>query len=190
MGESKTATVLKLKAGTTADLILGASFATLTGGSTSGGPRYWGVRNMTLDGNRANATGGYGIRVYGCTFYISDIIVRNCAGDGIYTEFGYPTEFAGPNEPVQGYISEFDIHNNGGFGLRILGPHDTMVSRGTVHASDASAEIYSGAGGAQFSDVHAYGQTNNIATSAAWKIYAVKNTLTNCVGGGVLAVSS
>ena len=59
-----------------------------------------------------------------------------------------------------------------------------MVSRGTVHASDASAEIYSGAGGAQFSDVHAYGQTNNIATSAAWKIYAVKNTLTNCGGEG------
>lgn len=183
-GENRSTTILKLKAGVTGDSILGANFATLTGGVSSGGPRFWGLRGLTIDGNRANATGGYGVRVYGCTFFVQDIVIRNCAGDGLYLDYGFQSEFTGSTEPVQGYVSDFSIYGNGGIGLRVLGPHDTIISHGTVHQSDGSCEIWLGAGGLQVSKVHAYGQTNNIPTSAAWKVYGTKAVLTNVVGEG------
>src|SRR5262249_20375372 len=88
-GSGVDATVLKLRPGANSAILESAGYAALTGTGSDGGISMFSVRDLTLDGNKArNRTGGYGMRIYGYGYELTEVIAFNCGGDGILSEWG------------------------------------------------------------------------------------------------------
>ena len=125
-GSGIDATIIQLKASANVDVLLGANFASLTGtNNASAGILNWSLRDFTVDGNKANNTSGYGIRVYGAGFIWQNIIVRNCANDGIYSEFATSANEVPVGDSLDAHLSGVKSHDNLGHGIEWAGPHDS-----------------------------------------------------------------
>lgn len=120
VGDGVGATILKLKNGTNDDLIQGDQFATLTGGSAAGITEF-ALMDLTLDGNKANNTSGYGLRVYGYHYTLERVVIRNCASDGLYSEWNGTAA----NDQMEAFIGRVKVHDNAGNGIVWNGPHDS-----------------------------------------------------------------
>jgi hypothetical protein len=127
-GVSPGATIIQLANSANTDVIQGANFTSLTlTGSITGGIGGFVLRDFTIDGNKANNTSGYGLRLYGYDFDIERVHIRNCAGDGMYTEWG---NFGGPSLPdksMEARYKSLKIHDNNGWGWHNRGPHDSVA---------------------------------------------------------------
>lgn len=123
------ATIIKLQNSKNVDVITSYQFSTLTLGGTTGGITSCGIRNVTIDGNKANNSGtGIGIRVYGYQFVLENVIIRNCIGLGLYTEWtqgGIPS----PNGQMEAFYHHIRIHDNAGGGWLNRGPHDSQFNK-------------------------------------------------------------
>jgi hypothetical protein len=128
-GSGGDATVLRLMPGANSAILESDGFAKLTGTRTDGGISRFSVRDLTLDGNkRRNANGGYGIRVYGYDYEITDVIAFNCRGDGVYSEW---VPAAGPPAParrMEARLTGLRSHDNDGYGINVNGPHATFLN--------------------------------------------------------------
>lgn len=185
-GQGSSATAIKQKAGQTTDVITGDQFASLTGGSTSGGPANWGIFGLTVDGNDSvNTTNGWGIRFYGYAFTIKDIVVKNCHGGGIWTEYNFGL---GVDITTAAQGEDIEIFDNGGTGLSINGPTDTRWFNLLTHGNANGCEIFvapSNSGGQLFVDCHTYAnKTFNTSTSYGWQILGSGCNLIGCIGEG------
>ena len=127
------ATTLKLKNSTNADFIKSVNFATLTGSNdwlhSDGVPTFFGLKNIQIDGNKANqASGDGGVKFYGKGIIFENVLIRDTEGVGLYTE--------GANIPGQtdwydlpeGKCESLHIRNCGSHGWTMKGPHDFNVS--------------------------------------------------------------
>ena len=125
-GLGKGITILKEKAGTNADIITTAGYATSTAAYD------WSIRDLTIDGNYINGnwndlnpgtnnTAGYGLKIYGYGFVL-DIELYNIAGVGGLIRG--PTSFPA-NQNNQSRIS-IDGRVFGKEGLIIKGPGDIV----------------------------------------------------------------
>lgn len=121
-------TILKLKTGTNADLIIGEGFATLTGTNNNGGINSCSILDMSLDGNSANNSAGDGIKIYAKNFLLQNLRIYSFHGDGIYTEWSNTWSEAGVNDAMECSIKNIKSHDNGGTGFNIWGPHDGFMS--------------------------------------------------------------
>jgi len=118
------------------DTIQGRNFVTLT--STvkatpeNRGVRYFNLKDLTLDGNKDNNVTGFGIRIWGCSLSFQNIIVQNCAEDGIWTEFTTHDDPTGSSDPSHEALEStfFNIKtlSNGGNGWTFKGPHDSVIT--------------------------------------------------------------
>lgn len=145
-GAGRQETVIKLAAGANRDVVQGANFSTLTGtGSTSGGIGGWGIRDLSIDGNKAAQSGtSWGLRVYGYGFDVTNVSIHDCLSGGMYTEWA---DFGGaslPDKTMESIYSGIKIHDCSGPGWQNRGPHDSRAVDVTIFNNSASAYGYWG----------------------------------------------
>lgn len=134
-GNGAGATVLKAKAGSNDDVIKGANFATLTGKTKATGDYALGcpqfeLRDLTVDGNKATQSSGYGVRLWGrCPRLSGTVVIRNCKTGGMWTEFTDIDSFLDSEQILEGMVDALSIQNCDGNGWTHRGPHDMVVKK-------------------------------------------------------------
>jgi hypothetical protein len=142
LGDGRNNTTIKLKDGADTDLIYGYLADTLWGGATTTGLTSWGIRNLTLDGNRANNAAGSCIAVYGQEFFLENLWVKNAEEYGIRTEWGSSglSEFG-----LEGQAVNVRIDTTGKHGWFYKGPHDSVFENLTIiDAGQATTNTWDG----------------------------------------------
>ena len=106
-GERDGSTILRVADAAGCPAIETPEFETLVNsGEVGKGPSHFTLRNLTVDGNRAGnaavvgSTRGDGINLYGRCYRIEDVIVRNCATDGIRTQDGLAPPFSPETDSI------------------------------------------------------------------------------------------
>jgi hypothetical protein len=177
-GVGRNASIIKAWDASNIDLITSYQFATLTGGNTSGGVFMAAVRDLTLDGNKTNnPTSGYGLRFYGAMFEMSNVVVRECRNDGIYTEW---SNSATVTDGCESYLRNVVTHHNGGWGINWGGSHDSMWTTCISFQNTAGGyRVRSGSAIHVAMGCHSWG----VAQPYAWYIESETHLL-NCQGEG------
>jgi hypothetical protein len=181
VGAGPELSVVKMKASTNTQVFTSTGFSGLTGGNTGGGIAGFEIRDLAVDGNKANnTTAGVGIRIYGYDFRIDNVNVRNCKGTGIYCEWGSGTSAVTPDNFESSFIG-IKSHDNGGDGFDLRGPHDSMLVNCIAYLNAGNGFSCKGNGGAMvFSNCHSWGYAQ------VWAYYLETggNLLSNCTGEG------
>jgi hypothetical protein len=174
------ATILKLKNTTNVDILKGQNFATLTGTNGTGGIYNWSVSDLTIDGNKANnATAGYGLRAYGYGFILSNLRVRNCRNDGIYSEWSTSADSPG-QDGMDAQIENVKVHDCVGHGVTWAGPHDSQFLHVLSFLNSGRGFNLTSSGNASlFLSCHAWGNSQTYG----WYL-AGNASLVNCVSEG------
>jgi hypothetical protein len=151
-------TFIKLVNGTNNDLIVTNGFSGLTGGTTTGGVYGFRIANLTLDGNRANNSAGWPLRIYGSTYTIDNVHIKEGKSGGVWTQWG----IGGTN--MDSMWSNFKIYNCEGVVFDFGGPHDSLISNGQIFNDGTQADrtgkllyIHGQASGTQFNNCHFWG---------------------------------
>jgi hypothetical protein len=154
------ATILKLKNTTNVDILKGQNFATLTGTNGTGGIYNWSVSDLTIDGNKANnATAGYGLRVYGYGFILSNLRIRDCRNDGIYSEWSTSADSPGL-DGMDAQVVNVKTHDCAGHGLTWAGPHDSQFLNCLSYSNTSRGFNITSSGNASlFVNSHAWGNS-------------------------------
>lgn len=154
----KSATVLKMKNGISGHVLAGENADTLFASPTfnpADGANQCTLRNLKIDGNRANVPGGgAGIKIWGWQLHFENVQVANAKGNAIMTSW---TDAGVPMEPT---FSRVKIDTCGANGWVFTGPHDahfddvTIVDAGQ-DAHNTFAGFYNAAGGnGRFYNLH------------------------------------
>lgn len=177
-------TMIRQVAGTNADVVRTKNFAVLTGDSSPDPyitPSRFGLRDLVIDGGTyVGNTSLVGLKVYGRSYRMNNVVIQNCAGGGLYSEWG-PGGY-----DMEATIDGLHIFNCGGVGLEWRGPHDSQFSNVIVGqaASGASCgiKLVSGAsiGGEGFTNAHAWGAY----TGPTWEIGTSNGTFMGCTSDG------
>lgn len=157
---------LLLKPNASGALVQSSNFSSLTGTDTTNTPSGLGIRNITLDGNKANqSTPHHGLAVYanGCLF--DTLVIQNCKGWGIWTEWGTATPAGAPM--IESYFTNFRILACDDGAIKDLGPHDAQFINGvlTKNCTGAAGQVVidiptdGKANGTIFSHLHIWGGT-------------------------------
>lgn len=150
IGQHRDLTIIKAPAGTTSHAIVGYEAFTLFGTSTfdtSRGANDTLIRNLTVDGNRANVTtAGNGISIWGYGTKIECVRVKNCRSRGIHTEW------TDGNASMEGHFTDIIIDTTGTTGFYFCGPHDAhcdhiRIIDASQNTDDTSYGLYAGSGG-------------------------------------------
>lgn len=118
------------------------------------GPNSWGgggLKDLMIDGNRGNNTTGDGIRVLAIRdFYLENVQVFNCAGDGI--------NFEGANNQVhvQGRLESW---NNNRDGIRAGALGDFQIGGAIRCVNNGRHGFYLAAGGGRLDQIYTYFNT-------------------------------
>jgi Pectate lyase superfamily protein len=172
-GSGGDATILKLAAGANTAIVQSDGFAQLTGTGSAGGIDRFSIRDLTLDGNKAeNPTGGYGIRVYGFEYEITEVIIFNCHNDGFSSEWGASAALPGPSHQMEARLSGLRSHDNDGHGVNFAGPHDSMFINCLAFQNRGTGFRLSGnAPGALMVNCHGWGIVQDLSFDlAAWGV--------------------
>jgi hypothetical protein len=186
VGAGVGATVLQLANGVNVDLVKGLSFDTLSGSGQAAGISNWSIRSMTLDGNKSGQTSGVGagLKVYGFSYILMDVVVRNCRGDGIHSEWSTQSDAPAGSDGMEAHWVNVISHDNGGDGVYMAGPHDSEWVNGTVFQNNGAGVhvVQDGtrSGGAfQCVNVHAWGRNHTYAWDCEAPTFCA-----NCTGEG------
>jgi|GEM_PF-2904803 len=153
MGAGQKATFIKLRNGQNTNLIETQDANTLlsTGltpaGARSAGAGNWMIRDLTLDGNRANNTTGHVLAFWGYRVRLQDVTIREAAEYGI--DSGWADFWDTGVEPVfpsmESSFFNVLIDTCGKHGWRSAGPHDFSSYNVIIIDCSLSADnIYSG----------------------------------------------
>lgn len=188
VGQGIEATVLKLPDGANADLIRSEGVAKFSGSNSRGGVYSWSLSHLTLDGNKSkNPSGGAGVKVYGYSYQLENLAIRNCRGVGIVSEWS-----SSPNAPAvsteanwwEARLINVSVHENDGGGIDWRGPHDSMWVNVLSYFNSADRNIYigpsTGGGGPVYAvNCHAYGSKSKFQWYCEQRV-----SLSGCVGEG------
>lgn len=188
IGAGPSATTLKLANSTNAALIQGDGFVALSAGDTTGGISDFSIRDMTLDGNKANnGTTGYGLRVYGYRYVLRDLHIKDCFTNGIYSQWA-----SASSENMEARLDNVRVYssttaNGDGSGTQVywLGPHDSVFTGCFFFYGDAKgfeAAHADKAAGLIFENCHAYGNDQTYG----WYLTGNGCSLNNCVAEGAI----
>jgi hypothetical protein len=133
-GSGVMATILKLKGGTNDNLIETEGFQALIAGGPGWGPSHFGVRDMTLDGNKTEnttpvANGGRGLAICGGGYLVKDLHIHNCHDAGMYSQETHESEAT--KEVLGSYesrIKNLTLYGNSGGGMNFQGPSSSLLS--------------------------------------------------------------
>jgi Pectate lyase superfamily protein len=119
VGNGVSATTIKLKNGVNADVVDGQNANSLFGTGSNSGVSYFGISDLTIDGNSANNTGGTCLAIYGFRFDLTKLRLQNCSLSGLRTEYG------GTSLPLESNFLNILIENTQNHGWLFEGPHDS-----------------------------------------------------------------
>ena len=183
-------TTLKLKAGANTDLLsaqTGSINLSASGGSGSNGTLLsFSIRDLTLDGNKANQTSGtsYPLRFYGYNFILRDLQILNGYTGGCLIDWNGSSFIGEPSDEMESLIDNCKFHGNNGIGLQIGGPHDLRIQN-LVSFNNSSHQYHfaPNLSGLQALNCHGYlsANTTNVAT---YLIEAGGGNYMNCVAEG------
>lgn len=160
-------TVLQLMPGSTDDLLVTTDFQSLTGTNSNGGSAGNVIRNITLDGNKANAPGGgWVLRRYGYRMILENVEIRNGQGGGLYTEWSTDGGAGADGGLMEDSWVNVRIHDCGGpYGLQHRGPHDSRISHFLVYNCAIGAIVQASASntgvGLMLEHFHAYSNSGH-----------------------------
>jgi Pectate lyase superfamily protein len=129
VGQGSHFSILLAKAGTAMDVIRTQNFGTLTGTNIAAGPYGFAIQGITIDGNNAHRTGGRNLAIYGYSYTLRDVVSKNSAGVGIYSEWAtdntVPVVAGGDGMESHWY----DVKSWGSIsdGIDFFGPHDSIL---------------------------------------------------------------
>jgi hypothetical protein len=132
-GDGIDVTTIKSVPGSNKDVIQGRDFATFTGTTAdvdTEGVRFIAIKNLTIDGNKANNTAGCGIRLWGSYWYWENVVVQNCINDGIWTEFTSilpPTPDTAKLAALESMFRNIKVLYCNGNAWTFNGPHDSII---------------------------------------------------------------
>ncbi|RGC69815.1 Poly(beta-D-mannuronate) C5 epimerase 4 [Micromonospora sp. MW-13] len=168
-GSGGDATVLRLRAGANSAIVESDGFSRLAGTRSDQGITLFSVRDLTLDGNKEqNPSAGYGLRVYGYGYELSEVIVFNCRNDGIVSEWGPAGALPAPSHQMEARLSAVRTHGNDGHGINFHGPHDSMFINCLTFENGASGFRLAGDSmGTSMVNCHAWGIKQNVSFDLA-----------------------
>jgi hypothetical protein len=166
-GQGIDVTILRLKNGANQSVITTTDTSSLISGNTAGGAKYWGVTDLTIDGNKTNNTSGHGIYSYSRTFKIDRVKVEEVKDRGIYTKWCSSCAAWDDDASdmfMEAMINDVYVQSCGQEGIYFNGPHDARISHVLVALCSQTAignydGIYVGpnAGGTVFTTCHSWG---------------------------------
>ena len=187
-GAGITATIIRLKAATNADLLLGdqavaninlaAAFGT---GSATAGANNWTISDLTLDGNQANQTAGpsYCLRVYGFGYILRNVRIHDGFSGGVLGDWNGGS--SATLDSMEAQWSNVKVHDCGGFNVELGGPHDSQFSNVVIyHAVNANLHLAPNALAMQLTNVHVFGDQ----AALGMLIESGDNLLVNCEAEG------
>jgi len=129
-GAGAAISILKSVPGSNRDVIAGKNFMGLTGSMKATpetrGDNYLYLSDLTIDGNKRANRMGYGIRIWGRSHIWQNLIVQNCANDGVFTEF--TTHDGGEiQDALEAFFDNIKCIQNGANGWTHRGPHDSVL---------------------------------------------------------------
>ena len=161
-------TIIKLKNSSNVDVIRTNSFATLTGGNTTGGIYNFGIADLTIDGNVSNQSSACnGISIYGYGYIIKNVRVRNCYTDGIYSEWSTSSSSPG-QDAMEAQYSNVKVHDCTNRGINFHGPHDSQFTNIITYSCHRPFHIEPGgiAAGCQVTNLHSW----LVTTGGDWSV--------------------
>ncbi len=190
VGAGLGATTLKLKNGTNADLLSAQTgsinlAAVLNTGSV-GTLLSFSIKDLTLDGNKANQTSGtsYPLRFYGYNFILRDVQIMNGFTGGALIDWNGGSLLASPSDEMESLIDTVKIHDNNGIGLQMGGPHDSHLND-VLSWGNGSHNFHfaTNAVGMLLLNCHSY-FLPNVAGVCGYLVEAQGCLFTNCVAEG------
>jgi hypothetical protein len=190
-GNGRLATVIQGRNTTTGAIIATLNFATLTGSNTQAGPFKWGLRDITIDGNKANRASGDAIDIYGYDFTFYNVDVRNAPGINIYSEFAVSSSCPGPGgDCMEAKLINVKTFNGGGNGVTWNGPHDSQFVNvlsfsNTGNGFNFGQTANYSARGVDLLNIHAYGNSSWGIVTNTYLVGSGVTSETNQSGGGI-----
>ncbi len=187
-GSGEGATCLKQSNGANRDFIVSESFASLEGGhdtvaSNAAVPSFFGLRHLRIDGSRYRAstntggnTSGRGVAFYGAAIIMDDVLVYECAGGGIFTEYSSGLGSSSWRGQEEGRFGSVTVRDNGGpAGWLFRGPHNSVLSHVIANYNDGWGFRSEGLpydGGIDYiGAIHSYGNGRGVTPAADTGIY-------------------
>lgn len=177
-GYGRNATIVKLPNGSTGNVFKGDNLDTLEGTTNGGGPYGWTIRDLSIDGNKANCpSGGRGIAVFGYEFHVTDIDIYGCKSDGFYACYMDTTAPPYTTVLMESYVTRVKVFDCDANGFNVKGSHDS-VAESCIAARNQLANFNAGGESWSWVSCHAWGYSNY-----AWYLQG-DNLLVNCQGEG------
>ena len=131
VGQGQKATTIKSLAGTCTVLVTTANYNSLVNTGTVGGPYKFGLKELTLDGNKANVSGACdNADIYGYDYVLENVMTQNSPGIGWFTQWSQSgaVPVASGGDGMEAHVSHFKAYNNAGWGIMWQGPHDSVLT--------------------------------------------------------------
>jgi hypothetical protein len=190
-GSGGDATVLRLAPGANTAILESHRFEQEKKARSNGGIAVFSVRDLTLDGNRAqNNPVGYGLRVYGYGYELADLTVFNCGADGIVSDWGTAGDLPAPSHQMESRITGLRTHDNGGHGVNFAGPHDSMfLNCLSFQNAGTGFHLAGNSYGTLMVNCHAWGVRQNVSFELAASGIGCVNCYADLDGGVGVRIS-
>jgi hypothetical protein len=183
-------TTIKLKNGANTDLFsaqTGSINLSAAANSGSAGTLLnFSIRDLTLDGNKANQTSGtsYPLRFYGYNFVLRDLQILNGYSGGALIDWYGASMLTPPSDQMESLIDSCKIHDCNGIGLQMGGPHDSKL-RDVLSFAHTSHNFHIAPNATGILALNCHGYDNpNTANVCDYLIEAPGCQFTNCVAEG------
>ncbi len=104
-------------------------FSKLSGSGSGGGVFSSTLRDLTIDGNKSEQSAQAPcMALYGHSLTLSNLVVQNCRGEGIVSEWGIDTDFRTPEADLESFFTNIKTMFNDSDGFVFRGPHDSHVT--------------------------------------------------------------
>lgn len=182
-------TTIKLKNGANADLFSAQTgsinlSATLNSG-IPGTLLSFSIRDLTLDGNKANQTSGtsYPLRFYGYNFVLRDLQIMNGRSGGALIDWNGGSSLTSPSDNMESLIDTCKFHDNSGIGLQFGGPHDSRMHN-VISFSNTSHNFHFAPNSAGTLATNCHGYLNSNTANTCCYLVEAGCSFVNCVAEG------
>jgi hypothetical protein len=193
VGAGMEATILKLKnsAGTTHALLSTVNFDGLVGTNpvspNDQGPWNFGLRDITLDGNKASNganTATAAVRFFGYGWHAEHMRIRNSATIGWWSEWSSSAAAPALGDAMEARVFDVKVHDSTTHDVVWNGPHDSDVvglnAYNTGSGSGRGIWVQANGNGLKATNCHSWGASHTYA----WFIEGTATQLIHCEGEG------
>jgi hypothetical protein len=163
------ASILKIADNADAPAIRTTGYSTFTSQNkwfvdTESVPYGFGLRNLIINGNKANQASGNAVEIYGKNITLLDVTIYDAQDIGLVMECGYKGGQNDYRDMPEGRIAGVKVTGSGSHNIRIRGPHDQVIESlvsgsagGDGVRVEGDGSTYLGTGDFRFA--HSYGNT-------------------------------